>query len=315
MAPPSLRPKNQSLHFSPPAASRRRIADHKTAWLAGVCALQAGALALCAVAWWLVAGGPPLWACLLARWIRDGASNLLSFVPALGEAMASRTLGVIGGVDQGQSAASTIADAAIESMAQAIYTLIGLIMLLHALRSGDAPRWIGIVAVALVPLALLCVVSSHAGALGLAERLLGRLLRLLGFRPIRFADAVQAIFRRRAQALLSLAVHLLAWAFGAAQVWLAAQALGRPLDFAAALALESLVYVARSAFFLVPWAAGVQEGGFLLVGGALGLEPSSAIALSFVLRARDVLLGAPGIVLWSVVEGRVKLRRGRSMAA
>ncbi len=57
----------------------------------------------------------------------------------------------------------------------------------------------------------------------------------------------------------------------------------------------------------MPWAAGVQEGGFLLVGAVLHLSPATAIALSLVLRGRDVLLGAPAILFWGVAEMRRRL--------
>ena len=55
--------------------------------------------------------------------------------------------------------------------------------------------------------------------------------------------------------------------------------------------------------------AGVQEGGFLLVGAVLHLSPAMAIAMSLVLRGRDVVLGAPAILLWYGAEARRGLVR------
>jgi len=120
---------------------------------------------------------------------------------------------------------------------------------------------------------------------------------------------VHAIYIRRGQTALAAALHLVAWAAGALQVWAAAKALGAPLDLKACIALESLVYAARAAFFLVPMAAGVQEGGFLLVGAALGIDATTAIALSLVLRARDLVVGAPSLIAWYAAEGRHAARR------
>ncbi len=283
--------------------------------LLAVCGLQFVALALCAVAWWLVAGGLPLWSCLLARWVRDSATNLAGFFPALGEAVSSRALAALARADQGRAAASTIVDAAVEALAQAVYTLLGLALLLRGLKPGEAAPWLAIVAVGLVPVLLMYAMSRHAGALTAAERLFGRIAGLMGLKPMRFAEAVQAAFADRRRANLSFAVHLLAWAAGALQIFVAARALGHPLDLGASIALQSLVCAARSAFFLVPWAAGVQEGGFLLVGRALGLAPTEALALSFVLRARDILTGAPGLLLWYAIEARLGLRRGHRAPA
>jgi hypothetical protein len=60
--------------------------------------------------------------------------------------------------------------------------------------------------------------------------------------------------------------------------------------------------------------AGIQEAGFVLVGAVLGIDEAAAIAFSLVLRARDVLLGAPAVLLWSAAELR-QLRRRRPVTA
>ncbi|MEI9965184.1 MAG: hypothetical protein WDM92_11245 [Caulobacteraceae bacterium] len=61
----------------------RSIAEIGWGRLAAICALQLGSLALCAWAWRLVAGRAGFLACALSRWIRDGASNLVGFIPAI----------------------------------------------------------------------------------------------------------------------------------------------------------------------------------------------------------------------------------------
>ena len=121
-----------------------------------------------------------------------------------------------------------------------------------------------------------------------------------------------SIYRQRGRVGASFVLHLFAWTTGAFQLWIAGRAIGLPIGFAEGLVLHGVVCAARSAFFLVPWAAGVQEGGFLLVGAVLRIDPASAIALSLVLRARDVLSGAPAIVLWYAAEAR--RRWGRASA-
>ena len=78
-----------------------------------------------------------------------------------------------------------------------------------------------------------------------------------------------------------------------------------------ALALSSLAYAARGAFFFVPGGFGVQEGTFVLVGTVLGINPASALALSLILRARDIVLGLPGIMLWYTAEGRRRWQLAR----
>jgi hypothetical protein len=46
----------------------------------------------------------------------------------------------------------------------------------------------------------------------------------------------------------------------------------------------------------------VQEGGFILIGGALGLDPSTCLALAAARRIRDVLIFVPGLIAWQFAE-------------
>jgi hypothetical protein len=46
----------------------------------------------------------------------------------------------------------------------------------------------------------------------------------------------------------------------------------------------------------------VQEGGFILVGGALGLDPSTCLALAAARRIRDLLVFVPGLIAWQFAE-------------
>jgi hypothetical protein len=78
---------------------------------------------------------------------------------------------------------------------------------------------------------------------------------------------------------------------------------GRTLDFAAVLVIESLLYAIRTVAFAIPNAVGIQEGAYILLGGAFGLTPEMAIALSLLKRARDLAIGLPALGAWQAVEG------------
>jgi putative membrane protein len=292
----------------------RAFTDIGWSGLAAVSLLQLAAIALCAAAWRAVAEGSSYVACLLSRWIRDGASNLWGFIPAIGEGISARALAVFGGASAGGAAASTIVDVGVEALAQAIYTLLALAFLFPHLGAGQAPKWVLIVVLSLLPVLLMFGLSRNAKALKIGQKLGSRLAALLGVSGGRFnlSATVRDIYRQRRRIALSFTLHLVAWTIGAGQLWLAARAIGAPISLGDGLALHGLVCAARSALFLVPLAAGVQEGGFLLVGAALGINPAAAIALSLVLRARDLLVGAPAIVLWYGAEGRRRWLKGRS---
>ena len=53
-----------------------------------------------------------------------------------------------------------------------------------------------------------------------------------------------------------------------------------------------------SAAVMVPGALGLQEGGYVLVGAALGIPGEAALALALVKRARELALGLPSLVAW-----------------
>ena len=93
------------------------------------------------------------------------------------------------------------------------------------------------------------------------------------------------------------------WATGAIEVWIALWALGSPRSYAHAYVLESLGQGLRSVAFLVPGSLGVQEGGYLVIGGLLGLSPQTALGLALVRRVRELAFGVPGLIAWQWVAG------------
>ena len=274
--------------------------------LGWVCMLQLGAMAFCAAAWKTVTDGTSFLSCLTARFIRNGVSNLAGVIPVVGEVAGARALTLLG-TTAGIAAASTVVDVALEALSQAIYTLIGLIPLVLLAHPDQLTRWIGAFVVALAPILAAFVVTRRRGALRAAERIIVRIARMLGFDAgvsLHLERNVLGIYERHRHVWLALLLHLAGWFMSAVQLWAAAQALHRPLSPGEALALQSLAYAARGAFFFVPAGFGVQEGTFVLVGAVLGVDPASALALSLILRARDILLGLPAIVAWYTAEGR-----------
>jgi len=269
---------------------------------------QALSLVLCAAAWRVVSEAASLPAYAAARWVRDGASNLLGFIPAFGEVISARALTLLGGGGGQAAAASTVVDVAVETMTEALFAMIGVALLLGRLDPAQAKAWLGITVVGAIPLLALYVLSRHPGALAAGERALAAIARLLGFSHA-FASggltpAIQALNGRSNRILVASALHLAAWFGSAVQIWLAARGLSHPVSLTDSVVIASLVCAARSAFFLVPMAAGVQEGAFLVVGKLVGVDASTAIALSLALRARDVVIGAPGMLFWYLTEGR-----------
>jgi glycosyltransferase 2 family protein len=120
---------------------------------------------------------------------------------------------------------------------------------------------------------------------------------------------LRTIHGRRGALALCGALHLATWIGSGLEIWLALRFMGVELGIGAVLALESLLYGARSVAFLVPNAVGVQEGAYVALGAVLGLDPETALALSLLKRGRDLAIGGPVLLIWQAIEGRRALRR------
>jgi glycosyltransferase 2 family protein len=89
--------------------------------------------------------------------------------------------------------------------------------------------------------------------------------------------------------------------------WLGLLLIGARVNLGSVIALESLVYAARSVAVFVPNALGVQEGAYALLAPVFGISAEFALALSLLKRARDIAVGVPVLLIWQKTEGRRSL--------
>ena len=285
--------------------------------LAGLILVHVVPLTLCAIAWAVLLplpAGRTVLLSLWARWIREAVGNLLGILPIAGELVGLRIL-ALHGVPGMLAGASLVVDTTAESLSQVLFTILGLALLLLQHPDGDYWRWILVAAGASAPpLALLAVMRSRRG-LGMIERIPQRLAARLQL-PWRvngttLPDAVHAVLVRPRVFGVAIALHLAAWILATLETWLALHLMDQPVSLSGALAYESIVQALKGVMFFVPWSAGVQEGGYLLMAAVFGVAPEAALALSLIKRARDLMLGVPALVGWQVVEGRRAHRRLR----
>lgn len=240
-----------------------------------------------------------------ARLVRTAAAEVLP-LSQLGGPAAGIRLTILHDVPAAIAAASVIVDVAIEFLTQLAYAVIGLFLLATVRPTTN---------LLLPAIAWLAVAAGLCFAFLLAQRRGGRLLER--FEPLiarhfsnalpgkieSVAAALARIHADRRRVLFATVLHFLEWLATGAEAWLALHLMNVPMSFAAATGLEGLLYALRSVAFMVPMAAGVQEGGYLLVGAAFGLPPDQALALSLLKRGRDVALGLPALLGWQVLEG------------
>lgn len=113
---------------------------------------------------------------------------------------------------------------------------------------------------------------------------------------------LRAYYRaRRGRLTGALAIHLAGWITGSLEAWLVLRFFGEPAGLATALVIEAWAAGIRSVGFLVPAAAGVQEGGLVAVFAGLGLGADAGLTFALVRRIREavwILAGYGILATW-----------------
>ena len=249
---------------------------------------------------------------ILARVVRDSAGELLPFSHVGGFVFGARAA-VLAGLSSAQAFSTTVVDVTTELIAQLGFIGLGLGLLIA--RLGPAKAQGGLVGSVALGLALTTAAAAAFIALqrrgaGLAEKLAGRFAPEAATRTGDLGRALNALYDRPGRIAAAVGLHLAAWVTSAIGAWLALKVGGVPIRLDAIIAVESLVGAARTAGFFAPMGIGVQEAAYVLIGPVFGLGPELALALSLVKRARDLVIGAPALLIWQFVEGRRVMSRG-----
>jgi putative membrane protein len=268
-----------------------------------------------AIAWRGLIDGrrrPPLTALAWTRWIGESVNALLPVMQIGGNIVRARDM-ARRGVAAPVAGASVVVDVTLEALTQFAFALIGLGLLLVGSRGTGLllPTVVGAGTMFLLVGAF--ALAQRLGLFGAAVRALRRMGGPENWLPdAAGADELDAqvvrTYGNRAGVWSGTAWHLIGWTCGVGEVWLALRFLGHPVDLQSAFILESLGSAVRAAAFAVPGAIGVQEGGLVVLGGVLGLPPDLCIALSLAKRAREILLGVPGLIAWQLGAARARAR-------
>jgi putative membrane protein len=278
---------------------------------ASVCLIHIALIALMGLGWGALLPGTKTRITVWGRFVRDAGSEVLPLSQVGGYVLGTRAV-ALGGVPPTLGAASTIVDVTLEFVGQIAYVAVGLVWLLHLRTEGISPAVVMLGLVAGCVLAAAFVVMQRRGV-SFADRIARALGQGWAERTAAGAAALhaalEAIYRRRSGLWSNFLVHLLCWILSASEIWVALGFAGQPISFGSALVIESLVYALRTAAFFVPNAVGIQEGAYVLLGGAFGLNAEMALALSLLKRARDLTIGLPVLAWWQIVEGGRLSRR------
>ena len=246
---------------------------------------------------------------LLTRWAGESANSLMPGGQIGGPVLMARHLAQRGMLMPDAAAAITISTT-MQTFGQIAFAIFGVVLLgaqtghisEHALRTSS-----------LVASAVLAVqvggfyLMQRRGLFSKVTRAASRFSRKRDWAQLvsqaeSIDLAVQSTYRRGGAVLASFVLSLIGWVVGTGEVFLILELLGHPVSWVNALLLESLGQAIRGAAFAIPGALGVQEGGYLLLAPLAGLSPETALALSLAKRAREILLGLPGLLYLHLSE-------------
>ncbi|PWT72459.1 MAG: TIGR00374 family protein [Proteobacteria bacterium] len=240
---------------------------------------------------------------LLARWVGESVNSLLPAGQIGGPLAMVRHL-VQSGARLRDAAAAITVSTTMQAVAQIAFALLGFVLFgAYAARAAIT----GSAGHALIATALLTFVmgifywAQRRGLFGRLSRIFAKLVGRRDWSALTtHADAVDAavhaLYRRSAKVGATFSLSLVGWIIGTGEVWLAMRLLGHPVGWLDALLLESLGQAIRGAAFAIPGALGAQEGGYLLLAPLVGVSPDAALGLSLAKRARELLLGLPGMI-------------------
>jgi putative membrane protein len=246
------------------------------------------------------------WVFVWGRMVRDASANCLPFSLVGGFVFGARAA-TLHGITWSLATASTVVDVTAEFLAQLAFTAIGLgILLARAPNSRLAvPLEVGLGLAVMAGMAFIWLQQGAAPLFAkLGKRIAGRWFTDAQDRVEVLQAELSLIYGHAWRLAIGFMVHLMGWLGTGVAGWIAYRALGVPLDFDDALAIEALLSAAAAAAFLVPVSAGVQEAGYAGLGAIFGVPPELSLGVSLIRRARDLVVGVPILVIWQLVEMR-----------
>ena len=240
---------------------------------------------------------------VLARWAGESANSLMPAGQIGGPVLMARHLAQRG-LPLQEAAASITVSTTLQTFAQIAFALLGVALL------GMQASHISQLALRTSSLIASALLALQVGGFywmqrrGFFSKLMRTATRIAGKRDwsqwMSQAEAidiaVQLTYGRSGPVAASFLLSLIGWLVGTGEVYLILQLIHHPVGWIDALLLESLGQAIRGAAFAIPGALGVQEGGYLLLAPLAGLPPDAALALSLAKRARELLLGVPGLL-------------------
>ncbi|PHY20420.1 flippase-like domain-containing protein [Caulobacter sp. BP25] len=247
------------------------------------------------------------------RLIKEAVNALLPVAQVGGEVVRAK-LAARKGLSLAETTASCVVDVLAGTVGLVLFVLTSLAVAMATLRDPRLAQ-AALALVGVVTLIAVCLFVAHRAGVGRRIGKVSQRWTAIAGRVGALGDAFRDIGARRKEIGASWAWHMAAWLAGAFETYVSMWALGLQPTLVQALIVEGLAQTAKVVGFAIPGALGVQEGGYLLLGGALGLSPDQALALSLLRRLRELTLGALGLVLWRATRPEAPMVPRQTSAA
>jgi putative membrane protein len=250
---------------------------------------------------------PPLGFLFRLRLIKEAVNALLPGAQVGGDVVRAK-LSVRDGLTQAEATASCVIDVLTGMMGLVLFVLASLVVAMTTLHDPRLAQ-AGLALIVLVAAIALSLFVAHKVGAGRRLGQFSQRWTAVASRVGELGQAFRGIGRQRANLVASWAWHMAAWIGGAFETYVSMWALGLNPTLLQALIVEGLAQTAKVVGFAIPGALGVQEGGYLLLGGALGLTPDQALALSLLRRLRELTLGGIGLFLWRATRSPASIAK------
>ena len=273
-----------------------------------------------ATAWWVLfpkSDRLPLRRLFWMRWIGESVSTLVPSAAVGGDIVRAR-LAAIYGARLPVAAGTVLVDLTLGVFNQAAFTLLGITLLVLATgqRSLVRPTVIG----TLIGIAAVggFYFVQRLGMFRFLAKMIAKITNSPEWGSLvqsgeNLDETVRTLYGRRGGVVGCCASTMLSLILNSGEIWIALHALNLHATILNAVILQSTVLTVRNVAFAVPSGLGVQEGGYVLIGGLLGIDGPTALALSLIARVRELAVGIPGLITWQLIEGR-RLWRARLAA-
>jgi putative membrane protein len=240
-------------------------------------------------------------------WIRAAINNLMP-VARIGGEIATVRLMIAEGMRKSTAISSIVVELTLSVASIFLFIAIGVFLFAVRVNNENVTMQLAWGLVLSTPLIGALLAVQKIGFFSLMARLFRALFRdrwssMAGDAAL-LDRAVGAVYRRRGRVMVCFFWQFLSWALGPFEIWMALHFLGHPLGLVEAVMIEALIQASVSVAFAVPAALGVQEAGFLVFGGMLGLPHDVAAALAVIRRCRDLIVYSPALIVWQIQEGK-----------